>query len=193
MGYDTSHVTSVLSNEGLSEGSRVILIVPESRDARQENAIADLENYLNSLDIGVELSIFPVGKSFNEDLSSISDMLAGLKNPVVSLSGGPRDFLIPLTVAVLLQEELEKVKFRSDLNSQLKELDLPGISIELNVSEEKIVSSLMESPKDVDKLVKSTHLSESTVYRSLKTLEGKNMASKDSGKYKATSLAGVIL
>jgi len=173
MGYDTSHVTSVLAKEGVEEGSRIILLTPEEMDERQENSINDIQNHVLSLDFDVSLEKFSVPKEFQERFFRVKELLDSLENTVLSLSGGSRDFLIPLTVvSVLTQEEdLKKVFFRSDLNSELKQIELPTVPRKLTGSEKELVKEIENNPCSAEKLVDKTGKSKSTVYRILKQLE----------------------
>lgn len=180
MGYDTSHVFSVLSKEGLDHGSSVILTVPRNRDERQENAIEDIRNYLASLDIKVSLETFAVGESLNSDLIEFNRLLSDLDSVVVSLSGGPRDSLIPLTISATVQQSnMLKTYFRSDISSELETLDLPHLQSEdLSKSDEKLLEEIQnrESPQSI---VENVEMSESSVYRKLSDLDERDLIDKE--------------
>ena len=189
MGYDTSHITSVLASEGLEEGSEVVLVTPQERNDRQENSINDIRNYLNSLDFKASLEIFPAGKSFQDDVENFSSLFSNLENVVLSLSGGPRDFLIPMTVAALAEgDNIDKTCFRSDIDSSLKDLELPHFKIELKGSERKVLEAVTDSPKDIADIVSATGLSESTVYRKISELKERGLLEENSDGYEATTV-----
>lgn len=198
MGYDTSHVNSVIAKEGIESGSTVCLIVPKSPDERQENSISEIENYLDSLSLDLDLKVFNAGKDFQEDIGQFVRLFQELGNLVLSLSGGSRDILVPLTVSsVLDQSSVDKIYFRSDIDSDLSEVDLPAINLEFSDSDRKILSEIEDSSMDVSQICSKTGLSESTVYRKKSGLEDKGVlkTQKNEGREKLdlTALGSSLL
>ncbi len=197
MGYDTSHVISVLASEGLEDGSLVVLVTPGSVDDRQENAVSDIKNYLDSLDIDVSLQLFSAGKSLESDIENFTGLFSNLDNIVLSLSGGPRDLLIPLTVASTMHSgNIDKTVFRSDIDSELSEIKLPDISINLSDSDRKLIEELGSS-SGVKEIVENIGISKSTVYRKLSEFENKGIveSEKKNGRkiYSVTSTGKALL
>lgn len=184
MGYDTSHITSVLAHEGLPENSKICLITPGRPDDRQQNAIDDVQNYLDSLDIECSLEVFSAGKDVRTDMGEFLSLFDEFENTVLSLSGGSRDVLIPLTVAATVSPaEIESIYFRSDIDSQLELVELPRLRIDLDETEKRIVSALEEAPGDVEDVAERAGMSESTVYRRKDKLEEKGLVRlEDKGK-----------
>jgi CRISPR-associated protein Csa3 len=175
MGYDISHVSSVLAKEELDDGSCVILLVPGEPDERQSNAIRDIENQLDSLDIDIELETFTAGNSVVEDIGPIMSLLERVDNPVVSLSGGSRDILVPLTVAlIIVDRDVKEIYFRSDVSSELEKLSLPKMGVDIDERGRQILKSA-GSGLTVKELAEETDLSKSTVYRRIEELESKGL------------------
>jgi len=194
MGYDTSHVTSVLASEGLEANSSIILVTPPDHDSRQENAIDDISNFLGSLDYQTSLEVFPAGKSVKEDIKEFCDIFSRTENLILSLSGGPRDTLISLTIAATLSEnDLEKIFFRSDIDSNLQELAIPQINFDLEEADQKMLKNFTEEKK-VSEVVENVEFSESTVYRYLNSLKKQRLIeeSKD-GEYRTTSIGEILI
>jgi CRISPR locus-related DNA-binding protein len=192
MGYDISHVISVLSKEGVDNGSKVVLITPESTDERQENSIKDIQNHLEDLDFDVNLEVLRIEDGISDGLNRIGGAFSDLQNLVVSLSGGPRDNLIPLIlVSVFSSQDIGKIYFRSDINSELKEIELPKSKLDLKKSEKKVLESCRDNYRSVSELVTETDLSESTVYRKTSKLDDQGLlVKKDSevNRYKSSGL-----
>jgi CRISPR locus-related DNA-binding protein len=175
MGYDTSHVTSVLASEGLEDGTRVVLAVVQGLDERQENSVSDVRNYLDSIDIETELSLVEVSGSMGERIAKFLDILEGERQKVVSLSGGPRDNLVPLTLAVSASSKgPEKVYMRSDVDSKLQRIDIPDTPVDLSDSESGILQSL-DGFTSVESIISELDYSGSTVYRRLSDLESREL------------------
>lgn len=192
MGYDISHVTSVLANEGLEDGSRVVLVKPGQRDERQENSIEDIRNHLNSLDVDVSLGIFPSGESFERDIENFLDLYSRLEKVVLSLSGGSRDLLIPMTIASVFSGEIDETYFRSDIDSDLQKMQIPHAGFDLNDSEQEIMEALGKDSENVQEIIDVTDLSRSTVYRRLGALEEKEIVEEKEEGYTKT-LTGKII
>jgi len=175
MGYDTSHVTSVLASEGLEDGITVVLAVVQGLDERQENSVSDVRNYLDSIDIETELSLVEVSGSMGERIAKFLDILEGEREKVVSLSGGPRDNLVPLTLAVSASSKgPEKAYMRSDVDSKLQRIDIPDTPVDLSDSESGILQSL-DGFTSVESIISELDYSGSTVYRRLSDLESREL------------------
>lgn len=197
MGYDTSHIISVLAREGIEENSEIILLVPEI-DERQRNSIDDIRNHVSNLDIEVRLSKFKLSSEFEQRFLQIQELLQNHSEVVMSLSGGSRDTLIPLTIASTVnQDSIDKTLFRSDIDSGLNEVEIPNIPTKLKKSGETVLNSLNYGQKLSAKEVKQeTGKSDSSVYSNLEKLENKNLVNttKENGVKKySLSLTGKIL
>ena len=197
MGYDTSHVSSVLARESLDDDCRVILLTPGNSDDRQRNAINDIDNQLSSLDVDIGLETFSAGKSVEEDIAPILELLRAEDDLIVSLSGGSRDILVPLTAALMVYEgEVDKLYFRSDLSSELSEIDLPDLRISLSSTEKDILRVVDSGSDSVDGIAEDTDYSHSTVYRRKDDLVDKNLLEKKEAKparFKLTELGRIKL
>lgn len=179
LGYDTSHIISVVSSEGVSKGSKIILIAPEDRNDRQMNAVDDIFNYVSSLNQDIEIKFFNPEDSLLDNVGSFSKLFSDVENLVLSLSGGPRDWLIPMTIASnLSQDSIQKVYFRSDLDSELNEIDIPGLSPGLDESELEVLEAFEKEFKPVNTVVGEVSISESTIYRKLEDLEDRGLVEK---------------
>lgn len=198
MGYDTSHVNSVLASEGVSSGSNVILVVLGEADSRQENSIDEIQSYLGSLDIDVSLEVFPLAGDIGKDMSALVELFSERQDICLSLSGGPRDTLIPLTLAATFSDNrISKTYFRSDIDAELDEIDLPYFSPDISETELSLIRECAENRKTAREITDNTVFSDSTVYRVLDDLADRNLIqiTKDEGKknYGLTSLGKLII
>ena len=178
LGYDTSHIISVLGSEGLESDSRVVILVPKKIDSRQNNSIKDLENHLRSLGKESSLEKCRLSGDLQEKIMRLTRLYRRLDDVVLSLSGGPRDHLIPMLVALIYsKDQIAKTVFRSDLSSELKQLNLPGSFHDLNSSESHVLEALGDRYRSVNSLEgEIPDISESTVRRSLESLVNQGLA-----------------
>jgi len=78
----------------------------------------------------------------------LTELISDLENVVVSLSGGPRDYLAPLTLASSFNGgNVKKVYLRSDINNSLTELELPEASVQLDSNEKEVISLIDQEEK----------------------------------------------
>lgn len=198
MGYDTSHVNSVLASEGIIPGSHVILIILREADARQENSIDEIQSYLDSLDIDVSLEVFRLAGEISKDMSALVELFSETEDICLSLSGGPRDTLIPLTLAAAFSDNrIDKTYFRSDIDAELDEIDLPYFSPNVSETELRLIRECDEGWKTAREITDDTVFSDSTVYRVLGDLADRNLVqvTKSEGKknYGLTPLGRLIV
>lgn len=195
MGFDSSHVISVLSSEGLEKGSQIFLLTPGEKEERQENAIREVENYLESVDVKTEIScVDSFGESFGERILGLSQLLSDLNKVVLSLSGGPREYLTPLAIAASINgENIEKTFMRNDIDNGLEEVEIPELPVNISDSEKDTLSRIEEGDTVKD-LESKMEKSESTIYSMMKELEGKNLVhSEGSPRQFFITLSGRIL
>ncbi|NMI89016.1 CRISPR locus-related DNA-binding protein [Nanohaloarchaea archaeon] len=198
LGYDISHVTSLLSSEGLETSSEVVLIIPEGNDKRQENAVKDVRNYLDRINAETSLTCFEASKNIERNVSKFSKLFSSNRKTIVSLSGGPRDHLIPLTLAAAASgSEVDKFYFRSDLDSDLEQISVPEFSPELSETQKQILETVEERYVPVSEIAENTDYSESTVYDRVSGLVSKNLLLEKSidgsSRYKCTDSARILL
>lgn len=186
MGFDPSHVFSVVTSEGLEDGSQVVLITPEELEQRQKNAISEIGNYVKSLDVDCEVLTtedfeggFRTDSSIGEKLVSIQHLLSRFENVVLSLSGGPRDFLIPLTLAASLTGGLNKTYFRSDITGELEEVELPNLPVSITPAGVELLKILKDRKMTAEKIAEEAGKSKSTIYEKMKEMEEKGLVTSE--------------
>jgi len=177
LGFDPSHVMSVLAAEGMKDGDQIILIAPTISEKRQRNAVEEVERFASSLDIDVSIRVVDgLGDSFSERIEGLKKLFSDLENIVLSLSGGTRDCLIPLTIAATLTgEDIDKTYFRSDIDSELEKVEFPSLPVNISKAQKQLLNRLNENKLTVKELATKLDKSESTVYEQLSVLTGKNL------------------
>lgn len=81
-----------------------------------------------------------------------------------------------MTIAsTISQNSINKIYFRSDIDSELKEVKLPELDVNLSEAEKKFLSAIESQPSDAQKLSSELTLSKSTIYRKKRDLERKEM------------------
>lgn len=184
MGFDYSHVTSVLTREGVEAGSRIYLLTPKQIEERQENSIRQLRSYLDNSTKDVELNRIEMRENFEENVLALSELLTDLDKVVLSLSGGPRNYLVPLVVSSVFRESgIERVYMKSDLDNSLDCINLPQYGENLSDRERKIIGFL-ENVKEanISKITEEVEIAQSTVSRIVKEMEEKGLVETERNK-----------
>ena len=127
----------------------------------------------------------------------LTELISDLENVVVSLSGGPRDYLAPLTLASSFNGgNVKKVYLRSDINNSLTELELPEASVRLDSNEKEVISLIdQEENINITNLAGKLGISQSTASRRVNKLSGKDLVkldTKEEGKIVSPSLKALI-
>jgi CRISPR-associated protein Csa3 len=104
----------------------------ESDTERAEQAVADVEQLLQEIEPEAECAIKRITTdSLPETIQDCCGVIAGTADEaavIVSLGGGARDILLPLTVASLvLTDCIDQALFFSDLDSTVEEWSLPHL------------------------------------------------------------------
>lgn len=188
IGYDTRRVTKPVVSTGLDGNDQVILLRPETESdtERATQAITDVEQFLHELEPNVQLRTERVATdSFEETVHGCLSVLASIeqeRETVVSLGGGARDVLLPLTVASLVCSfRIDRALFFSDLDSTVQEWPLPDLTAAIS---ERAVDTFAVVIEAADWLTlsditdRSAH-SKSTVIRHINELEDEGLVESD--------------
>lgn len=135
-----------------------------------------------------------LGGSISERVLELDDFLKEKEDIIVSLSGGSRDILIPLTLTVSMNcESVSEVYFRSDLDNEINKIEMPFLPQNVKKSEKQLLSSI-ESEVSIKDLSEISGKSESTLYSSLERMEEKNLVySKGSPRKYSKTLSGKLV
>lgn len=194
IGYDTRRVTQPATNTGLQGGDRLVLVRPDDeRDTeRASQAIADVRQLLQKIEPNCEVTVeHVVTDSFEETVGNCCRVLGNVdadRELIVSLSGGARDILLPLTVTSLVyQRRIDRTLFYSDLTGEVREWELPALAASVPTRALDTFDKLVEIDdwRTLSDIASGTDHSKSTVIRHVNDLEDAGVVESDSsGKSK---------
>ena len=180
IGYDTRRVTRPVISTGLSSGDTIRLLRPaaETDEERAAQAIADVEQLLQEIEPNSECVIERISMdSFEEtvrDCCTVVGKVPDERETIVSLGGGARDILLPLTISSLVYaHRLDRTLFFSDLDSQVREWSLPTLTAQVPERTFETFETLVGAAdwRSLSDVATETNQSKSTVIRHVQALE----------------------
>ena len=157
LGFETTHVISLIVKHGIEKGDRIILLRPIVSDPRADRAVDDIRDLTGKVDRMITVDVVLIDHhDFSAMMLCLLDLIASAAQPgvlrttqpaapvptpvstpalaparskvIVNLSGGPREILIALTAAsIALSELVCKTTNFSDIDRELREIKLPHI------------------------------------------------------------------
>lgn len=199
IGYDTRRVIRPVVNTGLSSGDTVQLLRPEqeSDTERASQAVADVKQLLQKIEPEAEFGITKViTDSFEQTIQeccSIFAKIPGGNETIVSLGGGARDILLPLTVSsIVFAKQIDRTLFFSDLDNEIQEWSLPRLTAQVperTFGSFEVIASADEWIS-LSSIAETTDQSKSTVIRHVNDLEKAGVVKSDtSDKTKRVRIA----
>ncbi|RPJ78529.1 MAG: CRISPR locus-related DNA-binding protein [Alphaproteobacteria bacterium] len=200
LGFETSQFFSLIVKYGIEKDDRIILIRPQNEtDERGQKSVREVEDIAKKIDGSIKVEIHKVNHlNFNEMLLSIIDLFESVKTEIIAnISGGPRDILLAFSIACLTQTgKISKVTNRSDIDHELREIQLPHIvsslDEKLNILLEDIIN---HEPTIASEIADRLQISESTVSRNinkLKELKAIDVEHQGKIKYISATTTGKI-
>jgi CRISPR-associated protein Csa3 len=180
IGYDTRRVTQPVIDTGVSGDDTILLVRPgdESDTERATQTITDVEQLLQKIEPGCAISVNRVSTgSFEETVRDCCQILGNVEQErelCVSLSGGARDVLLPLTVATLVYaRRVDTTLFFSDLSGDVREWSIPALATNIPDRALDTFTALVEAGDwlTLSELTTMTDSSKSTVIRHVNDLE----------------------
>jgi len=178
IGFNTTSVTRTLLNHGVDGNDAVVLIRPEQEtdDGRAAEAVADVERLLQEIEPTIAVSVEHIPHDeFETAVMRCSDIIRTAEGAVVvSLSGGARDVLLPLTVATMAHErEIESTLGYSDIDGQVRQWAVPNITTNVSTGAQQTLAAIDATGSEVSipELTEQRESAKSTVTRHINTLE----------------------
>jgi CRISPR-associated protein Csa3 len=179
VGHDTRRVTRPIISHGIDAQDRVVLVRPktdtsETDESRSSQAIADIRDFLHEIEPKAAIDTDHVSRhTWTDTIVACSDLIRAARNPVLGLCGGPRDVLLPMTVAgVIHANDLEFAYVFSDIDQSVDTWTLPILSPSIPAVTQETLGALHEfGPCSLSELAECTGASKSTCGRHLDTLE----------------------
>ncbi|WP_394296236.1 hypothetical protein [Halorubrum lacusprofundi] len=110
IGFNTTSVTRALITHGIGSDDAVVLVRPakETDNDRAAEAVADVEQLFQEIEPTISVSVQRIPHNdFETAVMGCSECIQTAKGSVVvSLSGGARDVLLPLTVATMAHDQI---------------------------------------------------------------------------------------
>ena len=206
IGYNTTSVTRpVLLSRGLETDDEVVLLRPDTEidDSRAEGAITDVERMLEEIDPTVGLTTeYVTHGDFAAAVLECSGVIRAAKGTVnVSLSGGARDVLIPLTTATIAHAlQVDTVLAFSDIDGRVRECEVPMLTANVSNSARETLALIEESGDgngvSIPDLTERSGQAKSTVTRHVSQLAANEVVhtwQDGKTKYARTTLTGRLL
>ena len=178
IGFNTTSVTRVLSNRDLTSGDAVVLLRPaeETDDNRAAEAVEDVKRLLQQIDPTISVSVERIPHDdFETAVMICSEVIRTAEEPVVvSLSGGARDVLLPLTVATMAHERtVVSTLGYSDIDGQVREWFLPNITAMPSDGQRKTLVAINAAGSEISvpELTTQRDAAKSTITRHVNGLE----------------------
>ena len=178
IGFNTTSVTRSLLEYGIEDEDDVQLIRPatETNDDRAAEAVADVKQLLQEIEPTISVATEAVPHDdFETAVMICSDLLrTAAGEVVVSLSGGARDVLLPLTVATMAHDAtVETTLGYSDIDGQVREIGLPTVSTTPSDGALETLRAVADanSPVTLPELANNLEAVKSTITRHTTSLE----------------------
>ena len=191
IGYDTRRVTRPVINRGLDSEDELVLLRPggETDTERATQTIADVEQFLQEIEPNYRQRVeHVVTDSFEETVRDCCQIVSDVgddREIVVSLGGGARDILLPLTVAALVYaRRIDAALFFSDLDNSVQEWTLPDLTARISDRAFQTFEVIVEADGwlSLSTITEETEQSKSTVIRHVNDLESSNVVVADTSE-----------
>ena len=175
LGFNTSHLQSLIVGEDVADGDHLVLVRPDDDDQRGEGAVQDIEGLVGMIDqeITTELLKFDPD-DFEGTTAALADLLDDIDDElVVNLAGGDRALVLALSVATMsTAADLRSTYIRSDVTQASHDVQLPTVRPRLNDRDREVLRYVVENgPVSNTRIASMTDVSNSTVSRSMNRLE----------------------
>ncbi|MEM4488614.1 MAG: CRISPR-associated CARF protein Csa3 [Desulfurococcaceae archaeon] len=191
-GWTEASVISSILRHGLSNGDKILLIMPERRDERSEAALRDLKAFITThlKNIGIsELRI-----TIDNPATSIYELKRAIeaerdRKCIINLSGGMRAVVVFTYIAALLAEH-PNIVVELETEDRKTVIEVPKMRLadfievkKLPQLAKEIMKKLLRGPLDVATLRKDLNAPTSTLYYAqMKLLERGYIMREKKGK-----------
>ena len=202
IGFNTTSVTRSLLEYGIEDEDDVQLVRPdtETDNDRAAEAVADVEQLLQEIEPTISVTVETVPHAdFEAAVMRCSDLLnTAAGEVVVSLSGGARDVLLPLTVATIAHDTTVATTLGySDIDGQVREFGLPTVSTTVSDGALETLRAVADanSSMTLPELASNLEAVKSTITRHVSSLEDAEYVTawtEDRTKHVSITLSGQL-
>lgn len=186
LGFDTSHIISLIARCGIERGDRICLIRPKyGEDTRAERAIDDLRVMSQKISGDIKVDVLKIDDcSIEGMILTLMDEICASTPPIlpegdliVNLSGGPREVLVALTTATLiLSSRIHQCAIFSDITREIETYTPPRLPLMPDERTLQILTDVaMHNPTSISEIAERIHVSESTASRVCAKLASEDM------------------
>lgn len=202
LGFETDQLVSCIVKEGIEKRDRIIILRPEEmkEETRGESAYEDLKDIVKQVSKDIDIQKIVLNyRNFEDIVEKISKEIRNTEGEIVlNISGGPRIIIIALTVVgIFYQNKIKRVYNHSEIDKEIRAIELPSTFQPLKENEKKILRTMLEkSPLRFKDLVERVKLSKSSVSRLVQKMEENNLVEvegKGREKYASLTMSGRIL
>ncbi|CAD6491206.1 MAG: hypothetical protein LAKADJCE_00072 [Candidatus Argoarchaeum ethanivorans] len=175
LGFETTHIISLIVKHGIEKHDRIILLRPEEPDNRAGLAVENVKDIVTKIDPSIIVDIVHIDHhDFNTMVLSFIDLIRESSpsaipggRVIVNLSGGPREILVALTAAsISLSHLIHKTTNFSDIDREQREIELPQLLQELDTNARLILTDVKKhEPTTLIEIASRLCLSGSTISR----------------------------
>lgn len=202
IGFNTTSVTRSLLEYGIKNEDIVQLVRPatEADDDRAAEAVTDVRQLLKKIEPTTSVTVERVPHDdFEAAVMRCSELLTTATGEVVvSLSGGARDVLLPLTVATMAHHATVATTLGySDIDGQVREFGLPTVSTTLSDGVLKTLQKVADTNSSITlpQLASNLDAVKSTITRHISSLEDAGYVTawtEDRTKHVSITLSGQL-
>lgn len=191
IGFDTRRVTRPVVSTGIDRDDEIVLLRPgeESDTDLAVQAVAEFEDLLQEIEPNATCTVSRISTTSFEstvrDCCEIIETREGHDELIVSLGGGPRDILLPLTVATLVYvRAVDHTVFVSDIDEEVHEWTLPDLTTRIPSRTGPTFDALVEGEgwQTLSEIVRETEQSKPTVIRHVNDLEQAGVVESDTSQ-----------
>jgi len=186
LGFDTSHVISLIVRCGIERGDRICLIRPEfGKDARADRAIEAIREMSQKISGDISVDVLRVdNRNIETMILALLDEIRASTPPfrsdgslIVNLSGGPREVLVALTTATLiLAPHIHQCAIFSDIERETEIYKPPRLPFSIDERSLQILADVAaHNPTSISEIAKRAQISESTASRVCAKLASKEL------------------
>ena len=176
LGFDTSHVLSLIVRCGIERGDRICLIRPEfGEDARADRAIETVREMSQKISGDISVDVLRIDNrnveamilALLDEIHTSTPPFRPDGNLIVNLSGGPREILVALTTAALiLAPRIHQCAIFSDVERETAIYKLPRLPFSIDERALQILTDIAShNPTSISEIAGRVQVSESTASR----------------------------
>jgi CRISPR-associated protein Csa3 len=200
IGFNTTSVTRSLLEYGIKHEDIVQLVRPATEADRAAEAVTDVRQLLKKIEPTTSVTVERVPHDdFEAAVMRCSELLTTATGEVVvSLSGGARDVLLPLTVATMAHHATVATTLGySDIDGQVREFGLPTVSTTLSDGVLNTLQKVADTTSSITlpQLANNLDAVKSTITRHISSLEDAGYVTawtEDRTKHVSITLSGQL-